>query len=164
MSTLFDTNDYGTDEPKSARPAPAQYYVDYTNQLYGFKPHKSLIGRMGTVAKNVAKDESITENVLYRAIEIVVEKEMDPGSLYLATFQAQTEKKKESARKENKIFNDFLKENGGWPTGARFARGTHSGHYVYDPLGYDRPPADFPFTKPRREDIIEALRNRWRSS
>lgn len=48
----------------------------------------------------------------------------------------------------------------GWPTGSRFARGSHSGQFVQDPLGHDRPPHPVPWDKPSLAEIERALRER----
>ena len=42
-------------------------------------------------------------------------------------------------------------------TGCRFARGSHGGTHVRDPLGTERPPADWPYPAPSREEIEQAL-------
>ena len=55
--------------------------------------------------------------------------------------------------------SEWVKLNG-WPTGARFIRGSHSGTYVYDPLGTERLPmgySDWPYKRPTFDDIVKAL-------
>jgi hypothetical protein len=42
-------------------------------------------------------------------------------------------------------------------TGCRWARGTHSSSWVRDPLGRDRPPADWPYPPPEPSEIEAAL-------
>ncbi len=55
---------------------------------------------------------------------------------------------------------EWIAENG-WPTGATFVRGTHSGSFVYDPLGLDRVTEhDWPHRKPTFDDIVEAIAER----
>jgi hypothetical protein len=63
-----------------------------------------------------------------------------------------------AARPEvRKRASEWIEANG-WPTGARFVRGTHSGSYVYDPLGLEKPmESDWPYRKPSFDDICEAL-------
>ena len=45
-------------------------------------------------------------------------------------------------------------------TGCRFARGSHGGTHVRDVLGTERPPADWPYPAPSREEIEQALEER----
>jgi hypothetical protein len=42
-------------------------------------------------------------------------------------------------------------------TGSRWTRGSHGGTYVYDPLGTETPPRDWPHERPSREEIVAAL-------
>jgi hypothetical protein len=56
-----------------------------------------------------------------------------------------------------KVAADWIRKNG-WPTGARFVRGTHSGTLVHDPLGLD--PIDvngWPHPRPTFDDVVAAL-------
>jgi hypothetical protein len=55
----------------------------------------------------------------------------------------------------------FVAENKGkWPTGSRWARGSHGGRYVQDPLGYDWPTHLVPWGRPSKADVARALRDR----
>jgi hypothetical protein len=45
----------------------------------------------------------------------------------------------------------------GWPTGSRWVHGTHSGAYIQDPLGADRPTYSVPWGRPTIEAIQAAL-------
>lgn len=55
---------------------------------------------------------------------------------------------------------------GGWIenlnsyTGARWVRGSHGASHVYDPLGTDIPPIDWPYDRPTRDEIRAALAER----
>lgn len=54
-----------------------------------------------------------------------------------------------------------LVERRGWPTGVTFRRGSHSGTFVADPLGYDpreRAPAELEAPRPTLYAIAKALR------
>ena len=42
-------------------------------------------------------------------------------------------------------------------TGCRMTRGSHGFGYVRDPLGTDRPPADWPYERPSKEEVGAAL-------
>jgi len=42
-------------------------------------------------------------------------------------------------------------------TGCRFVRGSHGSTFVRDPLGQDRPPNDWPYARPTREEVQTAL-------
>jgi hypothetical protein len=67
-------------------------------------------------------------------------------------------KAKSSPRSE---VSAFIADHGGkWPTGSRFARGSHGGQYVPDPLGYDWPSYSVPWGCPTKADIAQALRKR----
>lgn len=58
---------------------------------------------------------------------------------------------------ERKRAKAWIEEHG-WPTGARFVRGTHSGTYRYDPLGTDRVGEhDWPHGRPTFDEIVRAL-------
>lgn len=50
-------------------------------------------------------------------------------------------------------------DTNGWPTGAFFRRGTHSGTYVYYALGTERVPSgyEWPYGKPSWEEIVHAV-------
>jgi hypothetical protein len=48
-------------------------------------------------------------------------------------------------------------------TGCRFARGSHGGTHVRDPLGTERPPSDWPHPPPSREEIETALKERGKA-
>lgn len=45
----------------------------------------------------------------------------------------------------------------GWPTGTSWVRGSHSGAYVRDPLGHDKPPYAVPWPSPSLAEIEGAL-------
>jgi hypothetical protein len=45
-------------------------------------------------------------------------------------------------------------------TGCRYVRGEHAASAVYDPLGTEQPPRDWPHPRPTRAEIVEALRKR----
>jgi hypothetical protein len=52
----------------------------------------------------------------------------------------------------------FIAAHGGkWPTGSRWARGSHGGQYVQDPLGYDWPSYPVPWGRPSKAAIAQAL-------
>jgi hypothetical protein len=48
-------------------------------------------------------------------------------------------------------------ENLGRYTGCSLVRGSHATTHVRDPLGTDRPPADWPYDRPTRDEIRAAL-------
>lgn len=58
-----------------------------------------------------------------------------------------------------------IRENSGWVdnlsqyTGCRYTRGEHSIHAVYDPLGTEFPPTDWPYQRPTKQEVVAALRS-----
>ncbi len=54
---------------------------------------------------------------------------------------------------------DYIDEHG-WPTGARFVRGTHSGAYVPDLWGTERPDDDGYYPHPSFQDLVDSMRER----
>ena len=73
----------------------------------------------------------------------------------LAQNESSTASERPSARR---AAAQWISENG-WPTGARFVRGTHSGTYAYSPLGTEPIPSgyDWPYGRPTFDDVAEAL-------
>lgn len=76
-------------------------------------------------------------------------------SLELVRNESPVARERPEARRRAK---DWIAENG-WPTGARFVHGTHSGSYVFDPLGTEPIPRgyDWPYRRPTFDDVVEAL-------
>ena len=139
------------------------YFVDVCRAFNGADPPKKVRDRMGVEIGRLIK-EGIDGRTLRKAIEILVDRGLDPSRLPECVFTAQSQPDipvgpdRERAARERQALRELLDEHDGrWPTGARFVRSAHAGHCVYDPLGYDPRPHDFPYPRPSREEILKAL-------
>lgn len=137
--------------------SPVTRYVDAFRALHGADPPKQTRVRIGVESKKLGEEGIAREHIL-RGVEILAERGMDPGMLHSAVTSAMAEMGPHG--RDQRLLREFLELHGGrWPTGAYFVRGSHSGAAVYDPLGYDPRPHDFPFPKPNREEVLSALRD-----
>lgn len=144
---------------------PIGYFVDVCRAFGGVDPPTKVRARVGTEIKKL-QSEGITIAHLKLGIQILVDRGLDPSRLPECVFTAQQKPDtlvgpdRERASEDAQLIRDLLDRNDGrWPTGARFVRGFSAGHTVFDPLGYDPRPRDFPHPKPSRDDVIRALRS-----
>jgi hypothetical protein len=61
-----------------------------------------------------------------------------------------------SGQSDHPLARAYVKEHG-WPTGTRWAYGSHAGRYVQDALGRDRATYSVPWGRPTLDDIEMAL-------
>lgn len=118
-------------------------YVDRVRSLGGVVPKRTV----GAMAKQVGSltQEGIPEEAIRAGLELAADRGAPPARLSDLVLEA-------SRRAARAPLADLVREHG-WPTGALFVRGSHSGHCVYDPLGTDRPPQGWPHPRPTREEV-----------
>lgn len=77
----------------------------------------------------------------------------------LSVELSRNENKDPAARPDQRRVAKAWIDEHGWPTGARFVHGLHSGSYVYDPLGTEPLPIgyDWPYRRPSFDDVTRAL-------
>ena len=102
--------------------------------------------------------DDVPEEVIAEAIRKMVARGR-LGGYTLGTFVNEV-LMEHKAGPDRQLLDEFLDAHDGrWPTGVRFVRGSHSGTYVADPLGYDR--ADYgQWRYPNRQEVLDALRAR----
>ena len=144
---------------------PVGFLVDTCRAFNGTDPPAKVRARIGAEVGKLRK-EGIEVRHIRKGIEILVDRGLDPSRLPECVFTAQSRPDmpvgpdRERADEEREMIRQLLDAHDGrWPTGARFVRGYGAGHTVYDPLGYDPRPHDFPYPKPPRDDVIRALRS-----
>jgi len=76
--------------------------------------------------------------------------------LSISLPNAEPEKQREETPKSQNRGNGWV-ENLSSYTGCRYVRGTHALTAVHDPLGTEPPPIDWPYPRPTRDEIAEAL-------
>lgn len=142
------------------------YFVDRSRQVNGTSPPKRVIG---TIAKELAAlvKEGHSRDLILTAIDILVDKGLDPTQIASCVFTAQARMRGGITREDVALLSDFLaeiqREHGiRWPTGSRFVRGPAAGTYREDPLGLDKPPYHVPWSSPSKPELIAALRERKR--
>jgi len=137
------------------------FFVDLARHRNGGdSPPRDVIGQ---VAKELGKlvKESHRPDVLYRGVEILVEKGLNPANLASCIFSAQSQLQGGSME-DLALLRLFLADNekeGRWPTGWRQTHAQGLG-FKEDPLGFDKPPAGYPNNRPDRKTVIAALRER----
>jgi hypothetical protein len=132
-------------------------FVDYAREL-GADPPKRVVGQMAAQVNALLKEGQRPEHVM-AAAEMVAEKGLDPSSLPSCTFTAARDATRMAKPEVRQRLAEYIAANG-WPTGARFVRGTHGGTYVFDALGHDRPPPGYGspvIRRPTRAEILAAL-------
>lgn len=140
------------------------YFVDRAREVNGASPPRRVIG---TIAKEIGElvKEKISTDHLLTAIDILVDKGLDPTQLASCVFTAQARMKDGLGREDLQLLNEFLDKEvrpSGlrWPTGSRWRRSQQSGTFVQDPLGLDRPTYSVSWSSPSKAQIVEALRER----
>jgi hypothetical protein len=135
------------------------FYVDEV-RARGVTPAERDIGHLAREAKRLL-DAGRDPARIHDAITQLVRAGSRPHALESYTVQSELHyaKRRSPEGRAEDAYRAFVEENGR-PTGARFVRGSHSGSYVYDPLGFDAPPYDWPYARPTREEILAALRSR----
>lgn len=122
-------------------------------KAYDIRPTKRFIGQLSKAIKRVVDEKQPPERVA-AALREMAFKGSAPSEIDNALVRA--------ARKTDGgigLLRDFMDENGGrWPTGVRLMRGTHGATGAYDPLGFERVPADWPHAKPTADEVRAALR------
>lgn len=103
-------------------------------------------------------DDGIHEEIVAEAVVKMVGRHKFGGYM-LGTFVNEVLAEHHDAP-DKALLDRFLDAHDGrWPTGVAFKRGSHSGTYVADPLGYDK--ADYgQWRPPRRQEVLNALRAR----
>lgn len=142
------------------------HFVDTCRAQNRMDPPPGVKGAMAKVLGKLDK-QGQPHDLLREAIVRVVKDGIAPKDFEQVVFQIQSEMGGISFA-EREALRAFLLANakhGKWPTGARFVRGTHSGTYISDPLGYDKLPGDYDsrgsgIHRPNREEVVEALRGR----
>lgn len=140
------------------------YFVDRARQVNGTSPPKRVIG---TIAKELAAlaKEGHSDDLVLTAIDILVDKGLDPTQIASCVFTAQARMRGGITRDDVTMLSEFLAEAQRlrgirWPTGSRFVRSVAAGQYVPDPLGLDKPTYDVPWSPPSKPELIQALRER----
>lgn len=133
-----------------------EVYISTVQQAGGY-----LSGTEVSWARNkltILLHDGIAEDVIAEAIRKMVAKRRF-NTWHLGTFVNEVLIEQKDAP-DKKLLDEFLDAHDGrWPTGVRFVRGSHSGTYVADPLGYDK--ADYgQWRYPKRQEVIDALRAR----
>lgn len=130
------------------------YFIDRCRERRNFSPPRQFIGALTKQIETAQKEKTAPE-IVYEALDRMIETGSPPRHLPELIFACGCVPAAE--KRDKRLLKDFYDQHG-WPTGARFVLGTHSGHCVYDPLGFDRPPQDWPYTRPGREDVLPMLR------
>lgn len=140
------------------------YFVDEAKRVHGHSPPRRVVGQMAKEIGTLAK-ERIDVDILRAAIDVIVQKGLDPSALASASFTAQSKLPRGTTYAEMRALDEFradLQEKYGisWPTGSRLVRGTHGITYVPDPLGCDQPEYVVHWGRPTRSEVLKALRER----
>lgn len=120
---------------------------------------RALKGQVAQRAKILLKDGCTVDEVKAAITEFVRRR----GTTALALGEivlelARNQDPDPTLRPANRKLAMQWVEEHGWPTGAMFVRGSHAGHYKYDPLGVDRvTEQDWPYSKPSFDEIVRAL-------
>lgn len=131
-------------------------YVDKVREAGGRRDGRQV----GHMAKQVQAmlDESVEEGVLIEALEKMVSKGIAaPWRLGEFVNDVLLER---ARRPQQDLLGELMRQNGGWPTGTRFVRAEQAGTYVQDPLGYDTAPYDVPWGRPKRDEVLAALKQK----
>jgi len=137
------------------------FFVNAAREQNKVDPPRKIIGMMAKAIGESLRTNADTD-LVKEAIERVVRDGISPSKFHEILWQVQVDAK--GTKKEDRdAIRDFLAgHNGFWPTGARFVRGTHSGTYVFDPLGYDVLPRGYDhggtIRSPTRQDVLTAIR------
>ena len=135
----------------------ARYVDECTEQ--GRPEMIRLKGGVARSIKDCLKHEA-SEQEVAAALRLFVQRRIrNPWKLAeLVVELAQDEAADVTARPSaRKAASDWIADNG-WPTGARFVRGTHAGAYIFDPLGMDKiTEADWPYHRPSFDEICVAV-------
>lgn len=135
------------------------FYVDECLEQ-GAPEMVKLKGHIARRAKELLDAGDSVEQVKEALAEFIRRRASTP--LALAEISMELERNKNAAASERpearRRAKEWIAENG-WPTGAVFKRGTHSGTYVYDVLGMEPIPMgyDWPYQRPSFNDVVEAL-------
>jgi hypothetical protein len=78
----------------------------------------------------------------------------NPAAVFMAGVRSGSMPRDERSKRSKA--QAYVAEHG-WPTGSRWARGTHAGTYVKDALGHDHPTYPVPWGRPSIDDIERAL-------
>lgn len=134
---------------------PVKLYIDTYRSLHGFAPPKDVSRRVGAESNKLTR-EGIPDEAIEFGIKRLAERGGQPNQL--PVFAAEGGARTSPHGRATEALRAFLElHDGRWPTGARFVRGTHSGTFMRDPLGYDRAPPGFAIERPTREEIVRAL-------
>ena len=158
---LFESEQAQEDQPHYGD--LVAFFVETCRATFGQDPPRQIRDRVGKEA-GVLIREKTDPDVLKTAIEILVEKGLDPSMLASCAFTAQAQLQG-MTRADRKLLSAFLaqiEQTHGlrWPTGATFKRSISSGTYVEDPLGLDWPTYDVPWSRPTRASVVQALKER----
>lgn len=130
--------------------------IDLFEQTYDAVMPKRTMDTFSKQLKDML-EEGVEWRVLYEAVRLCVERGRGASALADTIIPATKRVEEYAGLRPSQIeaAREFVKE--GWPTGARFVRGSHSGTYVPDPLGRDRPPSGLSFERPTLRTIAVAL-------
>lgn len=81
----------------------------------------------------------------------------NPAAVFLAGIRSGVPPRRDQSRYP--LARAYVDEHG-WPTGTRWARGSHAGSYVKDALGHDRAPYPVPWSRPTLAEVELALASR----
>lgn len=133
------------------------WFVDRAREVNGAPPPREIVGH---VAKHIDKlrKEGLSSDILKTAIDVLIEKGLDPSSLSSAAFTAQARLRGGLSYEERTVVDDYVRDHG-WPTGWAMHRGTHGVTFVEDPLGHDKPTYAAADHRPTRRQLLDALRS-----
>lgn len=134
-----------------------KHYVDEC-RAQGHPEMERMRGHVARRAKELLDDGVPAEQVREALTEFVRRQAKTALALAEISVELEREKKADPAsRPEARRRAKAWIEQNGWPTGARFVRGSHSGSFVYHPLGRDRPERDWSHPRPTFDEIVRAL-------
>lgn len=116
---------------------------------------KKYVARLAREVKELLA-EGIDPRLIEEGALACVAKGSDPA--VLSTFIVQAHQGALTPIEQEQLDDLLASTRLRWPTGTRFAHGTHGGRYVQDPLGVDQPPYSVPWGRPSRHEVKEALR------
>lgn len=137
------------------------FFFEYAVKVNGAQPPKTIRSRMVVKIKEAIKDRA-DRDLIRATIKRMVDDALTPASFEEVMWKMQHEIATGDTQEVRDLVRRFMEANGNeWPTGTRWAAGTHSGRYVQDVLGFDRPDRyheKMKWGRPSREDVVACLK------